>query len=409
MKITKKLINRIKEEYGETFYILDTIQFKNNYRELLTTLKKYYSASNISYSYKTNYIPRLCKIVNEFGGYAETVSDMEVELAKRLGVPIHKIIMNGPYKKKSTVIELMQKGGTVNIDSLYDFRIIEELAEHNPERLYRFSIRCNFDVQDGRLSRFGFDIEDKDFKYVLQKVNATSNLEIKGFHCHFASRNINYWKNRIYGMLDIIDNYYKGIPEYISVGGGIYGKMPNDLKLQFSEYVPMYEEYAKVIGEPFKKRYDMLEEKIKPKLFVEPGSALSGDVMYFATPILSIKSVRGKQIATLLGSVYNINPTLNGKNPPINIISFGVPQCEYTDLDMGGYTCIESDYLYKGFSGKCAVGDYVVFGNVGSYSVVLKPPFILPNFPVIEVNENDEIILIKEQENFEDIFHTYIM
>lgn len=408
MKITKQLLDSITKEYGQTFYILDTEQFKKNYRELISVLRKYYSAANISYSYKTNYIPRLCKIVNEFGGYAETVSDMEVELAKRLGVPTYKIIMNGPYKKKETMVELLQDGGTVNIDSLYDFHIIEELASHNPEREYRFAIRCNYDVKDGRLSRFGFDIEDEDFKYVLQTVNATKNLSIKGFHCHFAARNIIYWENRISGMLDIIDRYYDGIPEYISVGGGIYGKMEDSLKEQFSEYIPTYEEYAKVIGTPFYKRYGELEENLKPKLYVEPGSALSGDVMYFVAPIISIKSIRGKSIATLLGSVYNINPTLNGKNPPIKIISSGVEQKEYLDLDMGGYTCIESDYLYKGFSGKCAVGDYVVFGNVGSYSVVLKPPFILPNFPVLEV-QNDEISLIKEQEVFEDIFHTYIM
>ncbi len=408
MKITKQLLDDITKKYGQTFYILDTEQFKKNYTELLVALRKYYSAANISYSYKTNYIPRLCKIVNEFGGYAETVSDMEVELAKRVGVPTCKIIMNGPYKKAETMIELLQDGGTVNVDSLYDFHIIEELAAQNPDKEYRFAIRCNYDVRDGRLSRFGFDVCGEDFIYVLEKVKATKNIFIKGFHCHFAARNIAYWENRISGMLDIIDRYYEGVPEYISVGGGIYGKMEESLKEQFSEYIPTYEEYAKVIGTAFQQRYGELEENNKPKLFVEPGSALSGDVMYFVSPVISIKSIRGKSIATLLGSVYNINPTLNGKNPPIKIISNGALQKEYDDLDMGGYTCIESDYLYKGFSGKCAVGDYVVFGNVGSYSVVLKPPFILPNFPVVEISEN-EIVVIKEQESFDDIFHTYNM
>ena len=49
----------------------------------------------------------------------------------------------------------------------------------------------------------------------------------------------------------------------------------------------------------------------------------------------------------------------------------------------------------------------VVFGNVGSYSVVLKPPFILPNFPIIDITNTQEIKLIKEQESFDDIFQTY--
>lgn len=408
MEITKKQIEQIRNQYGDSFYLLDTKQFKNNYRELLSALRMYYDSANISYSYKTNYIPRLCKIVDEFGGYAEVVSDMEVELAKRIGVERHKIILNGPYKKKETIIELIQNGGTVNIDSLYDFSIIETLAMNSPGQKYQFGIRCNYDVEDGRLSRFGFDIEGEDFLYVINRVKEIKNLKIKGFHCHFAARNIKCWEKRVEGMLSVIDTYFDGVPEYISVGGGIYGKMADSLKEQFSEYIPTYDEYAKVIGTPFQKRYGDMPVDCKPQLFVEPGSALAGDVMFFAAPVISMKSIRGKDIATLLGSVYNINPTLNGKNSPLKIISYGGKQKEYDNLDMGGYTCIESDYLYKGFRGKCAVGDYVVFGNVGSYSIVLKPPFILPNFPIIEIMENDsDIRLIKANEQFDDIFHTY--
>lgn len=35
-----------------------------------------------------------------------------------------------------------------------------------------------------------------------------------------------------------------------------------------------------------------------------------------------------------------------------------------------------------------------------------KPPFILPNFPVLDISEG-EVELIKRAETFEDIFHTY--
>ena len=140
-------------------------------------------------------------------------------------------------------------------------------------------------------------------------------------------------------------------------------------------------------------------------LFIEPGSALAGDCMKFVAEVHSIKDVRGKAIATLLGSIYNINPTLNKKNPPISVIANGNKQSFYSNLDFGGFTCIESDYLYRGFEGNLAVGDQILFENVGSYSVVLKPPFILPNFPVLDLSNGIEVI--KRQENFDDLFHTY--
>ena len=84
----------------------------------------------------------------------------------------------------------------------------------------------------------------------------------------------------------------------------------------------------------------------------------------------------------------------------------GETQAEYKDLDFGGFTCIESDYLYRHFDGKLAKGDMVLFGNVGSYLVVLKPPFILPNFPIIDISEGN-LEIIKREEIFEDLFHTF--
>ncbi len=129
--------------------------------------------------------------------------------------------------------------------------------------------------------------------------------------------------------------------------------------------------------------------------------------MRFAARVSGIKTVRGKSIATLLGSIYNINPTLNKKNPPLTLVPVGRGERKrYEGLDFGGFTCIESDYLYRGYSGELAVGDIVVFGNVGSYSVVLKPPFILPNFPMLDI-EDGKAEIVKRAENFDDLFHTF--
>ena len=127
--------------------------------------------------------------------------------------------------------------------------------------------------------------------------------------------------------------------------------------------------------------------------------------MKFVSRVINIKTVRGKPIATLSGSVYNINPTLHGKNPPITVFRSNNEEKDYDDLDFGGYTCIESDYLYRHYKGSLAAGDIVVFGNVGSYSVVLKPPFILPNFAVLDIC-GDPVEVTKRSENFDDLFRT---
>ena len=133
-------------------------------------------------------------------------------------------------------------------------------------------------------------------------------------------------------------------------------------------------------------------------------SALATGIYHLVQGIIIDKG--GKTIATVLGSQKNIS--MSGINPPMEIIPCGNPQKEYSDLDIAGFTCIESDFLYKGFNGKLTVGDFIVIGNCGSYSLVMKPPFILPNFPVIDIcNDKYNPEVIKRAETFDDLFHTF--
>ena len=396
-------MKQLTEQIGDAFYLLESKQFKQNYLELKSEFVNIYPNFNIAYSYKTNYTPKLCRIVNELGGFAEVVSDMEMEIALRIGVEPKNIIWNGPFKNAKKVEQLLIMGGTVNIDSAYEIDLITEIAKKYPNHKLNIGVRCNFDVNDGVVSRFGFDIESDNFSRTIALFGEYKNLHLIGLQCHFATRRLDTWKPRAEGMLALIDKL--GIvPEHIDLGGGLFGKMADSLKAQFDSEIPTYKQYAKEVAPVFANYFKDI--KNKPMLLIEPGSALVGDCMRFAARVVNIKDVRGKSIATLLGSIYNINPTLNKKNPPIKVYPMGCEQKEYKDLDFGGFTCIESDYLYRHFDGKLANGDMVVFGNVGSYSVVLKPPFILPNFPIIDVSEG-ELEIIKRGETFDDLFHTF--
>lgn len=402
MKINTNM-QQLCETVGNAFYMLDSKQFRTNYEELKREFVKIYPNFNIAYSYKTNYTPKLCKIVNELGGFAEVVSDMEMEIALRIGVKPENIIWNGPFKCAKKVEQLLIMGGTVNIDSEYEIAMISEIAEKYQNHKLNIGIRVNFEINDGVVSRFGFDIESDDFKKALSLFDRYKNLHLIGLQCHFATRNLETWKLRVEGMISLIGRLGI-IPEHIDLGGGLFGKMTESLKNQFDSEIPTYKQYAETVAPAFAEYFKDMENK--PLILIEPGSALVGDCMRFASKVINIKNIRGKSIATLLGSVYNINPTLNKKNPPIEVYSMGNEQNEYADLDFGGFTCIESDYLYRHYNGKLAKGDMVVFGNVGSYSIVLKPPFILPNFPIIDVSDGN-VEIIKREEHFDDLFHTF--
>lgn len=411
MRIDWHLLERLASKYGDSYYLLDSDKFEKNYDDFLGAFRDIYPKTSIAYSYKTNYIPKLCALVDYKGGYAEVVSEMEFDLALKLGISPGKIIFNGPYKNEVTVEKCLLGGGVVNLDSFYEIDIVEKIAQNNPDTNISIGIRCNFDIGNSSTSRFGFDIDQESFNKIITRLKGLNNVIIAGIHCHFPNRDLKSYIIRVDKMLKLSNRLFSSPPGFINLGGGYFGKVDKSLENQFKCNVPSYREYADAIAKKFQSFYRNHDESIKPILFLEPGTALVADAMKFVVRVISIKTIKNKSIATVTGSKFNIMPTLSEMNLPMTVYSnteSNSNNMQHDLIDISGYTCIESDYLYKGYKGSLNVGDYIVFDNVGSYSIVLKPPFILPNCAILEYNSKiEKYEIIKRQENFEDVFRTF--
>ena len=130
--------------------------------------------------------------------------------------------------------------------------------------------------------------------------------------------------------------------------------------------------------------------------------------MEFVAKVIDVKNIRGSNIAMTSGSKFNIGLLSSTVNMPLTVFNGPGDLTLYESIDISGYTCIESDYLFKNYTGSLMEDDYLVFSNVGSYSVVFKPPFILPNVPILEYDSiNEQYNVIKRQETVDDIFQTF--
>lgn len=401
MEYTFETLKSLEKEYGKAFYVLDVNRFAGNYRELLAAFRDAYPKTVIAYSYKTNYIPALCKAVDDLGGYAEVVSDMEYNLARRIGVPCEKIVFNGPYKHPAAVKELLLGGGAVHLDSLRELDLLHDVAREYPDRQLNVGIRVNFQLGDGVVSRFGFDARGGEFEAALEGVGKYDNIRFRTLHCHFAPRALETWTSRAEGMMKLIAE--RGLrPECVDLGGGMYGKMDGRFERQFDEEIPAYRDYASAVGEVFN---HYLDADYRPTLMLEPGSALAGDCMDLIAKVHSVKTVQGQRIATVLASTHNLH--MGSKTPVTDVVAQKAQNRTGETTQIAGYTCIENDYPIRDFRGPIAEGDYVVFRNVGSYSVVLKPPFILPDFPILTLDESGKAKTVKRAETDRDIFRAY--
>ena len=402
---------RLVKQFGSPLYVFHEKEFEDNYLALLSTFRNIYPKYNIGYSYKTNYTPEVIKKVKALGGLAEVVSDMEYRLAKRVGYNDTDIIYNGPVKGEG-LFEHISNGGVANIDNLDELNSVIRFARNN-NRPIKLAFRANININQGFISRFGLDAyeDDRDCELseAFKMVSNVENVKVVGLHCHVGrSRSVDAWHNRIRIVFKLVDKYFvDSIPDFIDLGSGMNSVMEPSLACQFSGHIPTYEEYAEVVASAMKKKFGHLPFEKQPWLYTEPGTTVISGYVSFLSTVLSIKNVKEKTYVTFDCSGGNMGDICHLKNLPISVYKIGKERKELSDASFVGYTCLEHDHIYEGFSGDLAVGDLIQFRNVGSYSNVFKPPFILPNCAMIIWNQN-EARLIKRKETVDDIFSTYV-
>ncbi len=392
------------EKYGLPLYVFDLNRFEDSIKSLDAAFKRHYGKFQIAYSYKTNYTPAICKAAERCSCFAEVVSLMEADIALKLGVPLSKIVMNGPCKIGDILPYTGKNGALFVIDNKEEAKKLLSLAEGGVK--INALMRLNFALDAEKLSRFGFDIENPETAQIARLLHNCENVDFCGIQCHIGgARGLEAWKRRAKTMLLAADSLFDAPPKIIDLGSGMFGEMEPVLAKQFGDTVPSFEEYAAAVGGLFAEHYNALDGNERPTLFVEPGTTLVANAVNFYAEVTAIKQIRGKHFAVLNCSSHNLGELSKKKNLPISAQSQG----EFLEnVDFVGYTCIENDIFYRGYCGKLAVGDIVEFRNVGSYSVNMKPPFIHYNCKMIELDRRSgKTRIIKEAESFDDIFCTY--
>jgi diaminopimelate decarboxylase len=406
------MLHDLEREFGEAFFLLDVQAFRTNYDEFLDAFRTIYPRSQIAYSYKTNYIPRLCWEVDRRGGYAEVVSAMEYDVALRVGVDPSRIIFNGPCKSEDDLERALLAGSVVNLDADYEVALVEAIARRHPRATLSVGLRCNFTLEDTPSSRFGLDVEDDgDLFEALERLEAIDNCVVAGLHCHFSTgqRSVESYARRTRRLLELSGSCFPHHPpRFVNVGGGYFSKMSPQLQSQFLCAVPSYREYAAAVASEVAAAYPGVD---KPELILEPGAALTSDVMSFVAKVVARKRVRAREIALVAGSIHNIKPTLHGKQLPMSVVRGAADgqgeQPGEVPVDVVGYTCMEHDCLYRGCHQGMRPGDFVVFENVGAYTIVMKPPFIRPAPAILVCDQQGSFEVARRAESWDDLFGAF--
>ena len=409
MVMKKNIIGDINKKYGTPFYVFDEKAFTRNYEELQSAYRKIYNPFQIAYSFKTNYMPAICKTVLDLGGWAEVVSDMEYQMAQKYGFKPQNIIVNGPGKWYG-IGEMASDGAIIMLDNEYEFYKVSEIAREKGISV-KIGFRMNFDIGTNKQSRFGFDITASNTDAIIKKALNDSYLSVEGLHFHLGgSRGLEAWKNRASQMIQCVERYFadRNI-RIIDLGSGMFGHLDTSLAQQFNQYIPTFEEYAETVASVFNSKYGDKCVNERPILVVEPGATIVANTMYYATKVIATKEIRGRKIAIVDGSVHQLGELGKNKQLPIEVITDrNNVREDDVFFDVTGYTCLEDDILFRSLKKDLIPGDIICFGNAGAYTNVMKPPFIQVGCKVLALTDKG-IVLIKRQETIEDILSSYTM
>ncbi len=381
-------LNQIAAQAGDCFYLVDPTQFRANFQAFTDAFTRHYGRTDVAYSYKTNYLPAFCGMVNDLGGFAEVVSRMEYDMARRHGVPGERIIVNGPVRTQEDLQLALQEGATVNLDSPYQIKLIRELGLKEA----RVGLRCNFDIGNGQVSRFGFDADGDELVSALAELQEQNGVTVVGLHCHFATgtRSVDAYRMISRRMIKLADELFAStVPDYIDIGGGYFSPMGDELATQFGGDIPTYDQYGQAIAGAFANRYG----PDGPRLILEPGVALAANTMKLATRVLDVRTIRDRRIVQVAAGVQLLKPAGNNINLPATVVRPNGEQARdrTNGQDVTGYTCMERDILFTGFEQSVQSGDFLVFENVGAYSIVMAPPFIHPAPGIIELDAGEPV------------------
>ncbi len=398
-------IESLVESFGSPLFVFSERTMRQKYRELHEAFATRYPHVVQAWSYKTNYLQAVCAVFHEEGALAEVVSEFEYEKARKLGVPGHRIIFNGPHKPMGALRRAVEEGAQIHVDHLDEIHDLEQLAAELG-RPIPVGMRLNMDTGIfPQWTRFGLNLDSGQAMDAVKRIHARGHLVLKGLHAHIGTFILDpdaYGREtaKMVRFATEVAERFGFEMEYIDVGGGF----PSRSKLKGTYLppevaVPSIDAFAEAITDAL---YANLPPGVFPRLILETGRALVDEAGFLVTTVFATKRLpdgRRTYVAdaglndlfTSFWYKFNIelDREVQGMNEPAMV---------------NGPLCMNIDVLDEGtLLPPLRRGTRLIFSPVGAYNVTQWMQFIEYRPAVVMVGEDGGVDLIREREDLSDV------
>lgn len=399
-------VDDLLAEHGSPLYVFSESRIRARYQEAHRAFSLRYPKVQLAWSYKTNYLDAICRIFHEEGAWAEVVSEVEYEMARRLGIPGSQILFNGPYKPKPAIERALHEGAHLHIDHFEELYTVEQVAKSMGIRA-AVSLRVNMDTGiQPRWDRFGFNLDNGEAMDAARRLAAGGHLTLTGLHSHIGTYILDpkaYGRGtaKIAALANQVRQELGMTIETVDLGGGFASRAT--LHAQYApgaDSAPSLDEYAEAICSAMLAAG--FPADAMPTLMLETGRALIDDAGYMLTSVVANKRLANGSRAVIVDAGVNVLFTSFWYKHDVTPAKDRGGMLE--DAVIYGPLCMNIDVIRPSvLLPPLEVGDPLVVHPVGAYNVTQSMQFIRLRPAAVLVGSAGQVDIIRDAESLHDV------
>ena len=419
-------VHDIVSEVGSPAFVFSERTLRKKIARMRTAFQSRYPETRFFWSYKTNNLDAICRVLKSEGWGAEIVSRVEYQKARHLGYEGTEILFNGPYKRDTSVRLALTEGALIQIDNWDDLDRVETAAEELGGT-YDVGLRAWFATGHGPTwSKFGFNLASGEAHRAARRIAQNPRLRLHTLHSHIGTYMLDPEAYRVavkflLGLRDAIEEDTGVLVPCLNLGGGFPSySLLHGMPGPAESTIPPIEQYADAIASELNR----LPAAKRPELRLESGRHLVDEAGYLIGSVVSVKqgefsgrprgsdedAFRMKE-GTLLGHHSKATYVLDvGINLLYTAAWFEIsarPSRESEELPeqarLVGDLCMEIDVIRENIAlPRLQVGDHLTLWPVGAYNVGQSMQFIHLRPAMVMINKDGEMKVIRRRETLDD-------
>ncbi|MFH1957713.1 MAG: diaminopimelate decarboxylase [bacterium] len=388
----------IADRFGTPLYVYS----KNTLIKHLSAFKNAFKGSKalVCFAYKANFNRAILKIIKNAGFGADCVSEGELLMAKKIGIPGGQIVFNGNGKTEDEIkLALGMKVKMFNVDSVQELFTISRIAKKlkvRPDISFRVNPEIEIPTHPHiatalKGSKFGIPMGEAFAAYKL--ANSLGSVAVSGVHMHIGSQitAVEPFKKALEKLFVLSGKLRKaGIRiKYVNVGGGLGVKYHGELPAALKKYADVILRHSK---------------RIAPNVILEPGRVIIANTAVLVTKVIANKTSGGRKFIvadcgmndllrpSMYGAYHEVEPVRIFENRGKEFFTVAGPVCESGDI------VAKRRFMQAAFP-----GELLAVRGVGAYGYSMSSNYNLRPRPAEVLVDGKKFFEIRKREKTKDL------